>query len=233
MAKTEIVVSFGETRRRARHGFELRDGAVEVANPFEHGSQTMPGLDEIRSQTYRLLIGDECFARMSGSFQRQSEMESRRREIGVKLDGAAKGRQRLLEIAQFSQRYADAVADDRVSRIESRSLSELRERAIELRPIEKRESTLLVGALLLDRRSRLLHRRRRREGGDQDRETKTRDRRVQIHGVPAGAGVEPSRTMRMTTCRSSRSGSSPRFSAFSVFTRARSSAARARSPFRR
>ena len=154
----------------------------------------MPRLDEIRSQTYRLLIGDECFTRMSGSLQRQSEMESRRREIGVKLDGAAKGRQRLLEIAQFSQRYADAVVDDRVSRIESRSLSKLRECAIELRPIEKRESTLLVRALLLDWRSRLL--------GDADgakrRRTESRSR----------ASVAPSR--RLPRASSSTSATSAR-----------------------
>ena len=121
--------------------------------------------------------------------------------------------------------------DDGIVRIDRRRSAKLYERPIELAAIEVREALLLVWGAGVGARGRLLTERRRCDDQERDEEEMhccTRDQ-----GAPAGSGPEPSRTIRTTICRSSRSGSSPRFSAFSLVTRARRSAARSRSPLRR
>jgi hypothetical protein len=158
-------------------------------------------------------------------------MEPRCGKIRRPLDGATKCRERLIQVTKLAKRHADCVLDDGIAGIDRSGAAKLYERQIELAETEVREALLPVWGAGVGTRGRLLTEGTARDEQEGDEE-KTHHG-PQGQGAPAGSGPEPSRTIRTTICRSSRSGSSPRFSAFSLVTLARRSVARSRSPLRR
>ncbi len=140
----------------------------------------------------------------------------------LEADRLAKRGLRLVGPPRLGERYAERVARQGVARARDERRLQLRDRGLRLAAVQQLDPTLARGLGRRRLRRALRERQRQRDGSGR-------------HGWPAGgAGFGlPSRTIRTTARRSSPSASSPRSCALSRDTRASSSCAFSRSPFRR